>query len=492
MTKMGPWWVQLVIVSVVAVLLPVVIHFALGPASGFRSSDHPVDQIWSKRIPALMKEHHIEGSGVVILKDGRPVWSEVFGFADIQAERPLEESDLMMAHSISKSVTAWGVMRLVHEGKLDLDAAVSAYLRDEELAGYPLEQITTRQLLSMDAGVPLGTLGEHLEPGQKRPSLSTLLAEQAGARQPPGSGFEYSNLSYAFLELLIEEVTGRDFAEYMRKEVLEPLGMHDSGFEWRPEWRARVPTGYDLESDPVPVYLYESRAGGGLFSTLDDLSRFASASIDHDASILSEPEIAQMHRAQTPISGLFSVVAQDCGLGHFIEEIEGRKALWHGGQGLGWMTHFYVVPSTGDGIVIVSNSQKSWPFFATLLEDWSTWAGLPEPGMAVISRATLAMQIFISLLSMVSLWILSRISFRLIRGSRRFSVTSPSRVQVVCGMGALVVALGLGWALTRDYLFVSSIFPQETPWLWSALLATTLALIMAALTRPGGREAPQR
>lgn len=77
------------------------------------------------------------------------------------------------------------------------------------------------------------------------------------------------------------------------------------------------------------------------------------------------------------------MAAQGYGLGHFTEVLsDGRAAVWHGGQGYGWMSHMHIVPETGDGIVILSNSQRAWPLFAALLRDWSESLGVAPVGMA--------------------------------------------------------------------------------------------------------------
>jgi CubicO group peptidase (beta-lactamase class C family) len=93
----------------------------------------------------------------------------------------------------------------------------------------------------------------------------------------PGSAFAYSNLGYAILELLVEDVTGRPFDEYMRDQILLPLGMQDSGFTWDRGRHGTCPSGYDLRGRPVPPFLYPTRASGGLLSTLEDVGRFVAA-----------------------------------------------------------------------------------------------------------------------------------------------------------------------------------------------------------------------
>ncbi len=117
------------------------------------------------------------------------------------------------AESISKSITAWGVMRLVEQGLVGLDDPVQQYLGDWKLpeSEYSEQEVTIRRLLSHSAGMSLGTIGEEYTPQSNIPSLRDYLTHEARLIREPGSGFLYSNPGFNLLELL----TGRDFAEYM-------------------------------------------------------------------------------------------------------------------------------------------------------------------------------------------------------------------------------------------------------------------------------------
>src|SRR6056297_1272539 len=96
---------------------------------------------------------------------------------------------------------------------------------------------------------------------------------------------------------------------------------------------------------------------------------------------------------------LFGLTTDGYWLGHFTETLsDGRHAVWHGGQGYGWMSHMHLVPDTGDGIVILSNSQRAWPLFAALLKDWSTGLGVAPVGMTRVLWAERAARVAIACL----------------------------------------------------------------------------------------------
>jgi CubicO group peptidase (beta-lactamase class C family) len=336
-----------------------------------------------QRIPRLMERYEVPGLAVAVVRGGRPVWSAAYGFADRESNRPMTVEAVFRAESISKAVTAWNVMRLVEQGRIGLDDPVQKYLGDWKLpeSRYAAEQVTIRRLLSNRAGMPLGAVGPLVQypPGSEMPPLREYLAHEARLEREPGSAYAYSNVGFNLLELVVEEVTGRDFAEYMAAEVLRPLGMRGSSFAWSPNVARRIATGYDLRGHAVPAYVYPARASGGLFTTVDDLARFVSAGTSgRGGQGELEPEaIRALLSPQIEVAGVFGLVADSYGLGHFTEELPGgRRAVSVGGQGNGWMSDFHLVPETGDAIVILTNSQRSWPLMSHVLNDWARASGV--------------------------------------------------------------------------------------------------------------------
>lgn len=132
-----------------------------------------------------------------------------------------------------------------------------------------------------------------------------------------------------------------------------------------------MPVGYDLKGNPIPVYVYPSKASGRLFATVDDIAAFAAA---------------------------------------------GMKAVSHGGQGGGCMTHFYLVPETGDGMVILTNSQRSWPFFASLFNDWARWSGFSSVGMGKVALGNRILWGLITLIGLTAPWQALRLGMGLASG----------------------------------------------------------------------------
>jgi CubicO group peptidase (beta-lactamase class C family) len=109
------------------------------------------------------------------------------------------------------------------------------------------------------------------------PSLEEVLRQEARLVAPPGSGFAYSNPGFNLLELLVQDVTGRDFGAYMEERILRPLGMVDAVYGWNASLASRIPVGHDLAGRTVEPYTYPERGAGGLLATVEDMARFLAA-----------------------------------------------------------------------------------------------------------------------------------------------------------------------------------------------------------------------
>lgn len=334
------------------------------------------------------------GAVFVLLQNGRPFWTAAFGMADPATDRLMSEHALFRVESLSKPVTAWAAMRLAEAGRLDLDApAADCLVRWRPPAGTP--PFTARQLLSQTAGLGLGDFTERYAPGDARPGLSDHLDRDFRMIAAPGARFVYSDTGYNLLELVIEDCADVEYAAFIEREVFSPLGMETATYDWP---GPAMSIGHDLQGRPVAPYIYPGRGSGGLFATATDIARLAAASMaGADQTVLSEAGVETLHRPVETVDGLFAVTAEGYGLGHFTETLsDGRLAVWHGGQGYGWMSHMHLVPETGDGIVILSNSQRAWPLFAALLRVWPDGLGVAHVGMTRVLWAETAARVAIA------------------------------------------------------------------------------------------------
>ncbi len=475
-------------------LLSMILLGACSEKEDLKVNEKNIDELitqMEERIPKLKHRYDIPGVSIALIHEGNLVWSDAYGYADLDLGKKMSVDTICRAESISKSVTAWGVMRLVEEGLIDLDAPVQKYLNDWQFpqSNYDTREITVRKLLSANAGLSLGTIGEEAEytPNSTMPSLREALSNEVHLVKEPGSGFLYSNPGFNLLELVIESVTGQDFAAYMKNEILSPLGMSQSSFNWSDSYAEFLPVGYDLQGTPVYPYVYPVKASGGLFANVEDIARFVSAgmsgrySIDHD--VLTDTSIDLIQTSQVEIPGLFGLVADFYGFGHFIETLPGgQKAVWHGGQGHGWMTHFHLVPESGAGIVILTNSQRSWPLIAGILTDWAKWNDFESVKFSRIQQATVGLQILGVLIIFAGLQQLYVLVKSVCEERRRFAPFKGKfdtiRIfKVVFGITGVGI---LTWSAFQPYLFITSIFPGTIYWVACGVLGQLFIMLCSA------------
>lgn len=442
-----------------------------------------------ERIPDIMGAYDIPGANIALVKGGKTIWTKAYGYADLEAGRKMTTDTYLRVESISKSVTAWGVMKLVEQEQIELDSPVKQYIKSWSFpkSEFSEQEITVRQLLSHCAGLPLGDFTKRYSPEEDIPALKDCLSTEAVLEQAPGLSFSYSNTGFNLLELLIEEVTGRNFAEFMEQEILVPLGMYNSSFIWSKEFNPAVPFGYDLTGKAVPVYIYPEKGSGGLFSTVEDIAVFVEAGMPSFAKnhqVLSPQSINILYTPMIEKLGIYSYVFDSYGLGYYIENLSNsNRAVSHGGQGAGWMSHFHFMPESGDGIVILTNSQRSWPLIAYILSDWAEWIGSPTVGMSWIIWGVYLLWTLVGLIWFIILWHMWRLVEGLILKKSRFALLDKNSrlLRTLQSSSSVILIAGLLWCIRQDYLFISSVFPIVSGWLGISIFVFAVVLLLSAL-----------
>ena len=343
--------------------------------------------------------------------------------------------------------------------------------------------MTIRQLLSNTAGLGIGDFTARYPPDGAVPSLRKSMEGDFAVIGEPGADFHYSNIGYNVLEILIEDVSGQSFSDFMAEAVLKPLGAGAASFDWTPALAPQMPVGHGLQGLRIAPHVYPGSAPGGLLADIDDIARFVRAGMaapfGGGRTVLPDALIEQMHLPQAAVGGVYGVVTDGYGLGHFTETLsDGRHAVWHGGQGHGWMSHSHLVPETGDAIIMLTNSQRAWPLFAMILREWSGSLGVEPIGMARVLQAGTAARVAIALAvtgAVLAFWIA-------VRGRPR-----PRVARIGAGGTAAVLIVWPLWAAAQDYLFLFSILPGLWPWLAVASGLTGLSLALVALAPERGR-----
>lgn len=499
-------WLKVLIISLI-VLIPIIssskifITKEVEQDVSLREFTGHLDQ----RIPELMNDYDIPGLNIALIKGEEVILTRAYGYANLAEGHKMTVDTLCRVESISKSVTAWGVMKLVEEGRMDLNKSVKQYIKKWQFpeSEFNEEKITAKLLLSNTAGLPLGTIGPEALyfPGDDIPSLEKVLSEEVSLIQEPGKSFYYSDTGFNSLELLVEEVSGRDFADYMKDEILLPLGMYNSSYVWSEKWDPPIPTGYDVHGRAIPVYTYSLKASGNLYATVQDIATFVSTGMFNSSvknSVLTKGSIKKIYQPVVDnIPGYYGLVFDAYGSGHYIEWFSnGAKSVLNGGQGTGWMSYFQSVPETGDGIVILTNSQRSWPAFAYILSDWTAWLGFSSAGMELIITGQKILWILTAFILFIVLWKLWDLFIGLITGKLRFDpAAEESRVLRLIQAGVSVILfIGVYFAVNMEYQPLYSIFPIGSHWFFNSLFFLAAFMFVAALfpSREKYRTAPEK
>jgi CubicO group peptidase (beta-lactamase class C family) len=345
------------------------------PASSFAAR---VDSL----VPLLLAESGVPGIAVGVMEGGQVVATRGYGLADRASGRPMTERTLLNFASVSKPVTAWGVLHLVDGGSISLDAPVGPVLRRWQLppSEFGNDGVTVRRLLSHTAGISVPTT-TWFPADTTLPTLEQVLRGEAGGRGPvrvalqSGARWMYSGGGYDILLLMAEEASGQPFAEYMRATVFEPLGMHRTTFAPAAVSGAEVATGYDEEGNPVAPYRFVGTAAGGLYSSVEDFTRFLTAYAGSRHGVLSARTLETM---LTPVADVnlqgvadgLDVAGERYGLGHGVHRT-GETIVYHSGGNPGYLAYFLVMPERGIGMVVATNGGAGVPAITRLLQLWS-------------------------------------------------------------------------------------------------------------------------
>lgn len=441
-----------------------------------------------RHVPDLLDRYDVPGASIALIEDGEVTWSGAYGTADLTEDRPTNENTPFRVQSITKSVTAWGVLRLVEQDEIGLDDPIVSHITswDPPDADYSWEEVTVRRVLSHSAGLPAGVY-ESVPLDEEPPSLREALSGNADgpAARPidePGE-FRYSNPGYALLELLIEDVTGRDYAAYMDEKILNALEMDGATFDVTDQLRSELATEHFVDGTPVPLSHGPARAHSGLYATAEDIARFVAAGTETSAEppgrgLLAPESIAELYTSTVETTGFYGLATDSAGLGFFIEtHADGKRAVMNGGQGAGSWHWFHAIPETGNGIVILTNSERSVQLIADVVEAWVEHSGSPPASLAHARRWV---RLPIWILVGIAVGLALRLGYGGITGQRSFApLSGRDRTirMVLAGLG--LATLGLWWTLGRDT--VAFFLPVIAEWVGLALSVVVVLLLVTVL-----------
>lgn len=304
-------------------------------------------------------------ASLALIRDGEIVFERGYGRAHLDGSVDAERT-LFQVGSVSKAVTAVGAMKLVQEGKIGLDDPVIRHLKRWRFEGSDdrRDRVTLRQLLSHTAGIAdppeyVGTL-----PDERPQTLEEYLSGVRIASEP-GTSFAYGNAATAIVQLLIEDVTGKQFDEYMRAEVLRPLGMTNSTFDLDQAMDNLAPA-FDAGVQPQTPRRHAPAGAVALYTSGHDLGRFAQ-SLAGGNSLLTPETIGMMMQPMAATGGTWGL-----GLALFATNDAGGHVVGHdGGAQPAWGAMVRFNPATSNGMVAAISGGRGAA--NQMPHDWVYW-----------------------------------------------------------------------------------------------------------------------
>lgn len=299
-------------------------------------------------IEKWLKEIHVPTLGIGIIKDGKLQQVKVFGELGKGLAAPY--NTIFNVASLTKPVTAIVTLKLISQGKWDLDEPLCNYWIDPDIAADKnLHQLTTRYVLSHQTGF---TNWRWNNENEKLQFVFT-----------PGSQYQYSGEGFEYLRKALEKKFQKSLQELAAELIFEPLGMSDTRYTWHDQTdSSRLAPGYNNQGIAYPVYKNLSpNAADDLMTTIKDYGTFLTSVLNKDG--LSGEVFKEMSTRQVA-----SQKGKHFGLGFEIYDFEnGAYALSHGGADEGCQTLFFIFPETGNGLIIFTNADDGYKVYAKLL-----------------------------------------------------------------------------------------------------------------------------
>ncbi len=349
-----------------------------------------------------MAYYETPGVSVAIIQDYRVEWARGYGVCEAGKSEPVTTETLFQAGSISKPVAAMAALKLVQDGKLDLDEDVNRYLTSWKVppVGDWQPRVTLRQLLSHTAGLTVHGFPGYLTTRPIPTVVQVLNGEPPANTAPvrvntiPGTQMRYSGGGTTIVQLLLTDLLGKPFPEIVRELVLDPLEMTHSSYEQPlPPERARfAATGHPDDARPVEGkwHIYPEMAAAGLWTTASDLAKFAI-----ELQLSRQGKSNRVLSVETIQAMLSPQVEDHIGLGPFLEGKGETARFGHSGSDEGFVCNLTAYQDRGQGAVVMLNSNRGWPIIGEIQRAIAQEYGWPDylpalPDPVAVAPETLA------------------------------------------------------------------------------------------------------
>ncbi len=351
-----------------------------------------------------MNYYHTPGASIAVINNFELDWVRGFGLRDARYQDPVTARTLFQAGSISKPVFSLAVLKLVQEGILNLDEDIGNYLSSWRLTsnGGWEPRLTLRQLLSHTAG-----LNVHGFPGYQAsetvPAVYQVLDGESPANTAPvqvnmlpGLQFRYSGGGTTVAQQLVVDQLGKPFPKIMQELILGPFGLEDSTYQQPLPRRlaARAATAHPWKGIPLrgKYHTYPEMAAAGLWTTASDLAKLGISLLkclrDPDSSVvLSQTSIEAM--VEPELGGQTVREGEKVGLGFFMQGDGDSFSFGHRGWDEGFLAFMRFYRATGQGAIIMLNSNEGHPLIEEIVHAIAVEYGWPDARQVEPEEVTL-------------------------------------------------------------------------------------------------------
>jgi CubicO group peptidase (beta-lactamase class C family) len=329
-------------------------------------------------IPHLMREADIPGLSIAVIRDSKVIWTRGFGVTNSETKAPVTDNTVFEAASLTKPVFAYAVLKLVDNGKIDLDTPLVKYLPGRYDVGDDprLDQITARHVLSHTTGFP------NWRPrGDKNLKIYFT----------PGDRFSYSGEGFVYLSKVVEHITGERLEAFVKRTVLDPLNMKSSNLVWRNDYESLKTYTHDsvggVSGRDKPD---KPNAAASLQTTAIDYAKFVIAILKGMGLKPATARLMLTSQASVTLAGAFSIDTPDAkrspnvswGIGWGLEKIQDGMAFWHWGDNGNTKAFVIALPKEKTGLVMFANSANGLSIINELV---GNVMGSDHPALAMLN-----------------------------------------------------------------------------------------------------------
>lgn len=336
-----------------------VFGFSLVVPSTACSQDTPVlSQKVASYVRNEMKRQHVPGLALLVSQGGKIVQAEGFGLANVELQVRVKPETVFQSGSVGKQFTATGVMMLVEEGKVGLDDPLTKYFPS---APAKWKEVTVRELLSHTAG-----FGDYPDKFDFRKDWTEdellKMVEGIALAYAPGTKWEYSNLGYLTLGILIHRVTGEFYGDFLQQRIFQPLGMQTTRIISEADIIPNRSAGYrlvkgELKNQEWVAPMVNTTADGSLYFSILDLAKWDAAL--YTEKLLKRSSLEQMWSPAKLKSGQPN--KEGYGFGWFIGERHGHRVISHDGAWQGFKTAIARYVNDRLTVVVLANLAEAKP-----------------------------------------------------------------------------------------------------------------------------------